>query len=106
MEDFSSRITRLSQELKALAVDLEWTAANESSAPEQDRMMDASGAGLLLGGSPGPALDQDRGIALNDRSDLGVPFGTDDPGARCHGVPAPGVLKSSMSTLSSACRKA
>jgi len=39
MEDFSSRITRLSQELKALAVDLEWTAANESSA-EQDRVMD------------------------------------------------------------------
>jgi len=40
MEDFSSRMTRLSHELKALAVDLEWTAANETSAPEQDRMID------------------------------------------------------------------
>ena len=40
MEDFSARITRLSQELKALAVDLEWTATHESSAPEQNRMID------------------------------------------------------------------
>ena len=52
---------------------------------QQDRVVDAAGIGLFLDGPLGPLVDQNRRIALDDRSNFGISFGSDEFGVCRHG---------------------